>query len=65
MHMYIYVAISRLTVVSHAAKQSRTCDTTMCYIHEQSILIERSPKAHCKKLLYEKTMRIDKTTYNH
>ena len=41
-------------VVSRAAKQSRMRDTTMSYIHEQSILIERSPKAYFKKLPYEK-----------
>ena len=47
---------SRLTVVSCAAKQSRTRDTTVCYIymHERSILIERSPEAYCKILPYEK-----------
>ena len=56
---------SRLTVVSRAAKQSRAHDTTVCYIHERSILIERSPKAYCKKLPYEKTTRVTKTTYNH
>ena len=42
---------SRLTVVSRVAKQSRTCDTIVCYIHERSILIERSPKANCKIIL--------------
>ena len=31
----------------------------MCYIHEQSILIERS---YDKKLPYEKTMHITRTT---
>ena len=47
----------QLTVVSRAAKQSRTGDTTVCYIHERSILIERSPKADCKNQPYEKTTR--------
>ena len=28
----------RLTVVSHMAKQNRMRDTTVCYIHERSIL---------------------------
>ena len=33
---------SRLTVVSHAAKQStQDMRTTLCYKHERSILIER------------------------
>ena len=45
--------------------QSRTCDTTMCYIHERSILIERSLKAYYEKLPYEKTPRITKTTLYH
>ena len=49
--------ISRLTVVSRAAKQSRTSDTTVCYIHERSILIERSLKACYKNSPYEKTTR--------
>ena len=56
---------SRLTVVSRAAKQSRTGDTTVCYIHERSILIERSPKADCKNQPYEKTTRDTKSAYNH
>ena len=55
----------KLTVVSHVAEQSRTHNTTMCYIHERTILIERSPKAYCKKLPYEKTTHAIKTTYNH
>ena len=45
---------SRLTVVSRTAKQSRTSDTTMCYIHERSILIERSLKACYKNYLMKK-----------
>ena len=53
---------SRLTVVSRAAKQSRTSDTTVCYIHERSILIERSLKACYKNLPYEKTTRVIRTT---
>ena len=57
--------ISRLTVVSRAAKQSRTSDTTVCYIHERSILIERSLKACYKKLPYEKTTRVTRTTSYH
>ena len=57
--------ISRLTVVSRAAKQSRTGDTTVCYIHERSILIERSPKDDCKNQPYEKTTRDTKSAYNH
>ena len=56
---------SRLTVVSRTAKQSRARDTTVCYIHERSILIERSPNAYCKKLPYEKTTHGTKKTYNH
>ena len=32
------------------------------YIHEQSILIECSPKAYCTKLPYEKT-HVTKTTH--
>ena len=56
--------LSRLTTVSSVAKESRTCDTTVCYMHEQSILIECSPKAYSKKLPNEKT-RITKTTHNH
>ena len=40
-------------VVNRAAKQSRTGDTTVYYIHERSILIERSPKADCKNQPYE------------
>ena len=56
------VCISRLTVVSRAAKQSRTSDTTVCYIHERSILIERSLKACYKNLPYEKTTRVIRTT---
>ena len=56
---------SRLTVVSHAAKQGRTGDTTVCYIHERSILIEHSPKADCKNQPYEKTMCDTNSAYNH
>ena len=56
---------SRLTVVSRAAKQSRTSDTTVCYIHERSILIERSLKACFKKIPYEKTTRVTRTTSYH
>ena len=57
-------SVSRLTVLNCVAKQSRAHDTTMCYIHERSILIDHSPKAYCEKLPYEKP-RITKTTYNH
>ena len=57
--------ISRFMVVSHAAKQSGTGDTTVCYMHEQSILIECSPKADCKNQLNEKTTRDTKSAYNH
>ena len=32
-------------VVSRTAKQSRTSDTTVCYIHGQSVLIEHLLKA--------------------
>ena len=39
------ITVSRLTVVSCTAKQGRVRDTTVCYIHEWSILIERLPKA--------------------
>ena len=53
-YIYIYLYISILTVVSRAAKQSRTSDTTVCYIHERSILIERSLKACYKKYLMKK-----------
>ena len=56
---------SRLTVVSRAAKQSRMGDTTVRYIHERSILIERSPKADCKNQLDENTMHDTKSAYNH
>ena len=49
-----FAGTSRLTVVSRAAKQSRTSDTTVCYIHERSILIERSLKACYKKYLMKK-----------
>ena len=49
---------SRLTVVSHAAKQSRTGDTTVCYIHERSILIERSLKLTVKTNLMKKPRAI-------
>ena len=59
------VPVSRLTVVSRAAKQSRTSDTTVCYIHERSILIERSLKACYKNLPYEKTTRVIRTTSYH
>ena len=52
-------------VVSRAAKQSRTSDTTVCYIHERSILIERSLKACYKNLPYEKTTRVIRTTSYH
>ena len=52
-------------VMSRAAKQSRTHDTTVCYIHEQSILIERSLKAYYEKFPYEQTMRVAKTTLYH
>ena len=51
--------------MSHAAKQSRTRNTTVCYVQERSILIESSPEAYCKKLPYEKTMHVNKTSYNH
>ena len=51
---YKYVRTSRLMVVSCMAKQNRTRDTTVCYIHEQLILIERSPKAYCKNYLMKK-----------
>ena len=53
-YTYTYTYTSRLTVVSRAAKQSRTSDTTVCYIHERSILIERSLKSCYKKIPYEK-----------
>ena len=49
--------LSRLTVVSRAAKQSRMSDTTVCYIHERSILIERSLKA-CYKIYLMKKQRM-------
>ena len=65
LYIHTYVCISRLTVVSRAAKQSRTGDTTMCYIHERSILIERSPQADCNNQPYEKTTRDTKSAYNH
>ena len=54
--LLIMIRQSRLTVVNRAAKRSRMSDTTMCYIHERSILIERSLKAYHshKKLPYEK-----------
>ena len=55
-----HYATSRLTVVSRVAKQSRARDTTVFYIHERSILIERSPKASCKTLPYEKITRVTK-----
>ena len=44
---------SRLMVVSGMANQNRTCDTTVCYTHKRSTLIERSPKANvdCKNYL--------------
>ena len=41
-----------LRIVSCAAKKSRMRDITVCYIHEQSILIECSPKVTHKKLPY-------------
>jgi len=41
-------------VVSRAAKQSRTSDTTLC--HERSILIERSLKRYHTELPNEKTL---------
>ena len=62
-HVITYT--SRLMVVSRAAKQSRTGDTTVCYIHERSILIERSPKADRKNQPYEKTTHDTKFVYNH
>ena len=62
---HIHTYISRLTVVSRAAKQSRMSDTTVCYIHERSILIERSLKACYKKIPYEKTTRVTRTTSYH
>ena len=49
--------VHNLTIKTHgsrAAKQSRTSDTTVCYIHERSILIERSLKACYKNSPYEK-----------
>ena len=39
-----------------------TSDTTVCYIHEQSILIECSLKAYHEKSPYEKTTRVTRTT---
>ena len=59
------ILVSRPTVVSCAAKQSRTSDTTVCYIHERSILIERSLKACYKNSPYEKTTRVIRTTSYH
>ena len=53
--------LSRLTVVSCAAKQNRMRDTAVCYLHERSILIECSPKATHNKLPYVKTMLVIKT----
>ena len=52
-------------VLGRTAKQNKMGDT--CYIHERSI--ERSPKADCKKQLYEKqhyekTMCDTKSAYN-
>ena len=64
-HLFAPSLISRLTVVSRAAKQSRTSDTTVCYIHERSILIERSLKACYKNLPYEKTTHVIRTTSYH
>ena len=47
-------------VVSRTAKQSRMCDTTMCYIHERSFLIERSLKAYYKNFLMKKQSALQK-----
>ena len=47
--------------MSRAAKQSRTGDTNVYYIHEQSILIERPPKADCKNQPCEKTIHDTKS----
>ena len=46
--------LSRLTLVSCAVQLSRTSATSVCYIHEQSILIECLPKAYCKNNLMKK-----------
>ena len=54
--------MSRFMVVSHTAKQSRAHSTTVCYIHERSILIERSPKACCKKYLMKKRVLLKPLT---
>ena len=51
--------------VSRAAKQSRAYDKALCYIHKRSMLIQRLPKACCKKLPNEKTKHVTKTTYNY
>jgi len=57
--------ISRLTVVSRAAEQSRTGDTTVYFVHERSILIERSPKADCKNQINDNTKCDTKSAYKH
>ena len=36
-----------------------------CVLYEQLILIERSPKVYCRKLPYEKTACVYKTTYDY
>ena len=50
-YIYIYVVkyISRTKIVSCKAKQSRKCDTTVCYMNKR--LIECSSKAYCKTAL--------------
>ena len=43
----------------------RTHDTTVCYMHERSILIEHLIKACFEKLPYEKVTRVTKTVSYH
>ena len=49
--------ISGLTVVSRAAKQNRTSDTTMCHYTERSILIECSLRLTMKNYLMKNNGR--------
>ena len=51
-----------VTVVSRAAKESRTRVTTVSYLHKWITLIERSPKTSSKTYLLKKSARTTKIT---
>ena len=50
---------------SYVATYILSRKSRLTVVSRTAILIERSPIVYCKKLPYEKTMHVTKTTYNH